>query len=76
VAAADATADAAEVVNEPVPQASRLAQVADDSGSGSWERDLTVGDTKLEVGRVLEHALHDSTCRLDNVEMRLGRLRG
>ena len=62
----DANAD--EVVDELTQAAHRLAQLADDAGVGAWTRGLTVGETRSDVRRLLEHALHDSQHHLDDVE--------
>ncbi|MEY2417923.1 MAG: hypothetical protein QOG90_603 [Actinomycetota bacterium] len=42
----------------------------------SWHRTLTVGDNTNSVRRMLEHALHDSTHHLDDVERGLRQLSG
>lgn len=42
----------------------------------NWERGLTVGDDRMSVRRMLEHALHDSTHHLDDVTRGLRELRG
>jgi hypothetical protein len=42
--------------------------LADDAGVGAWSRGLTVGVTRSDVRRLLEHALHDSQHDLDDVE--------
>lgn len=55
--------------------ADRLAAVADDAGTDSWSRGLTIGDERVEVRRLLEHALHDSTHHLDDVARGLSQLR-
>ncbi len=46
----------------------RLAALAEDAGVGEWSRGLTVGDTRSDVRRLLEHALHDSLHHLDDVD--------
>jgi hypothetical protein len=56
-------------------EAMRLAQVAADAGPGLWSRGLTIGTTRSDVRRLLEHALHDSLHHVDDVERGLARLR-
>ena len=41
-----------------------------------WARGLTLGTERSDVRRLLEHALHDSTHHLDDVERGLTQLRG
>jgi hypothetical protein len=48
--------------------ACRLASVADDAGEGAWSRGITLGDDRSDVRWLLEHALHDSTHHLQDVE--------
>ena len=45
----------------------RLAQLAADAPAGAWERGLTVGENRMTIRRLLEHALHDSSHHLDDV---------
>ena len=61
--------------NELDAEADRLARPADDAGSQAWSRGLTVGDSRMDVRRLLEHALHDSLHHLDDVERGLVVLR-
>ena len=66
---------------EPVADAleresTRLAQLAADAGPGEWSRGFTIGAERVEVRRLLEHALHDSVHHVDDVERGLARLRG
>lgn len=71
IAAAAATyrdADGLEVARELACQASLLAECAENAGVGAWSRGLTVGETRSDVRRLLEHALHDSTHHLADVE--------
>ena len=56
-------------------QASTLAAVAADAGVESWGRGLTIGENRSDVRRLLEHALHDSTHHLRDVEIGLVWLR-
>lgn len=55
--------------------ATRLACLADDAGEPAWQRGLTIGTHRSDVRRLLEHALHDSTHHLRDVELGLARLR-
>ena len=55
--------------------AGRLAQLAADAPRDHWSRGLTVGDSRSDVRRLLEHALHDSLHHLDDVERGLVQLR-
>jgi hypothetical protein len=56
-------------------QAKRLATLADERGPAAWTRGLTIGDDRTDVRRLLEHALHDSTHHLLDVERGLARIR-
>jgi DinB family protein len=56
-------------------QASRLAALAADAGPDVWTRGLTIGAERSDIRRLLEHALHDSTHHLRDVEIGLERLR-
>jgi hypothetical protein len=60
--------DPAAVLDALDMHARRLAQLADDAGPDTWTRGLTIGTDRTEVRRLLEHALHDSTHHLDDVE--------
>ena len=66
-ASAYADADPDVVCDELAKSALRLAQLADDAGVGAWTRGLTVGETRSDIRRLLEHALHDSQHHLDDV---------
>ena len=55
--------------------ADRMAQLAEVAGSAAWSRGLTIGDSRMDVRRLLEHALHDSLHHLDDVERGLTKLR-
>jgi len=68
-------ADADEVVLALESEANRLADLAERAGDAAWSRGLTVGDSRMDVRRLLEHALHDSRHHLDDVERGLGTLR-
>lgn len=79
--AADAAAvgyaelDPGEVLDALDEAARRLAGAAEEAGAGAWTRGLTIGDTRNDVRRLLEHALHDSVHHLDDVERGLAQLR-
>ena len=55
--------------------ADRMAQLAELAGTTAWSRGLTIGDSRMDVRRLLEHALHDSLHHLDDVGRGLGTLR-
>ena len=67
--------DPHEVATELATQTTLLAQIAEDAGRSAWSRGLTVGETRSDVRRLLEHALHDSLHHLDDVERGLISLR-
>src|SRR5580704_9166023 len=67
-----ARADPVEVVDELEKQALRIADSAIRAGSASWSHGLTIGDERIEVRRLMEHAFHDSVHHLDDVERGLG----
>ena len=67
-AVAYADADPDEVLQELGVGAERLARLAEDAGFDSWTRGVTVGETRSDVRRLLEHALHDSRHHLDDVQ--------
>ena len=56
-------------------QAVRLATCAGEAGPDAWGHGLTIGEDRSDVRRLLEHALHDSTHHLRDVELGLERLR-
>jgi hypothetical protein len=68
-------ADPHDVVAALCAAAEQLAAHADDAGVGAWSRGLTLGDERVDVRRLLEHALHDSTHHLDDVDRGLAQLR-
>ena len=67
-------ADPDDVVEALTVAAERLAQLADEAGGDAWIRGLTVGETRSDVRRLLEHALHDSWHHLDDVQRGLAAL--
>ncbi|MGO9343967.1 MAG: DinB family protein [Acidimicrobiales bacterium] len=68
VASDYATADPGEVADELEEQAQRMADLALRAGPAAWSRGLTLGDERIEVRRLMEHALHDSQHHLADVE--------
>ena len=60
-------ADPVQVVDELAAEATRMAQLADDAGPEEWSRGLTIGESRMDVRRLLEHALHDSLHHLVDV---------
>lgn len=73
-AVAYADADPDEVLQALGAAAERLARLADDAGVEPWTRGVTVGETRSDVRRLLEHALDDSRHHLDDVERGLASL--
>jgi hypothetical protein len=71
-----AEADPADVADVLEDQADRLADVADHAGPGAWTWGITIGGSRSDVRRLLEHGLHDSRHHLDDVERGLAELRG
>jgi hypothetical protein len=67
-------ADPDEVLQALGVAAERLARLADEAGVDAWTRGVTVGETRSDVRRLLEHALHDSRHHLDDVERGLASL--
>jgi hypothetical protein len=67
--------DPDDVVDELETEARRLAELADDAGADAWSRGLTIGESRTDVRRLLEHALHDSLHHVDDVERGLSVLR-
>jgi hypothetical protein len=70
-----ADADSDEVLQALGDAAERLVRLADHSGMDAWARGLTVGDSRSDVRRLLEHALHDSEHHLGDVERGLATVR-
>jgi hypothetical protein len=70
-----ADADPIDVTEELERQALRIADAAASSGPDLWSRGLTIGDERIVVRRLIEHALHDSVHHLDDVERGLALLR-
>ena len=70
-----AALDAVVVGRELGIQAGKLADLAQESGPTSWSRGITIGDSRSDVRRLLEHALHDSHHHLVDVEDGLATLK-
>ena len=68
------TEDPDAVVAALDAEACKLASLAGDAGEDAWSRGLTIGTERSTVRRLLEHALHDSTHHLCDVEIGLARL--
>ena len=62
-----AALDPGVVGRELDAQAGRLADLAQDSGPTAWSRGITIGGSRSDVRRLLEHALHDSHHHLVDV---------
>ena len=67
--------DRDEVIADLTAQAVLLAEAAESVPSNAWSRGLTIGDSRSDVRRLLEHALHDSLHHLGDVERGFTRLR-
>ena len=68
-AAANYNAESVDAVVDALDtSALRLAQAADDAGEAAWSYGITLGDDRSDVRWLLEHALHDSTHHLQDVE--------
>jgi hypothetical protein len=63
-----AALDPGVVGSELHTQAGKLADLAQESGLTAWSRGITIGGTRSDVRRLLEHALHDSHHHLVDVE--------
>ena len=64
-----------EVAGALAGHATRLADLAAGAPRAAWSRGLTIGDSRNDVRRLLEHALHDSLHHVDDVERGLTQLR-
>lgn len=74
-AAADYNAeDVTATLDGLAAETTKLASNAETDSN--WERGLTVGDSRMSVRGMLEHALHDSTHHLVDVRRGLEQLRG
>jgi len=67
-AASYSDSDPNEIVDALDAESTRLAQLAEDAGPQAWSRGLTLGESRIDVRRLLEHALHDSVHHLADVE--------
>ena len=74
-AATYADEDADAVVAELDREACRLQGVAASAGAPLWWRGLTIGEHRSTIRRMLEHALHDSTHHLQDVQRGLATVR-
>ena len=75
-AAADyAGSDPVAVADELDRQAGLLAATAEEAGTDAWGRGITIGGSRSDVRRLLEHGLHDATHHLDDVTRGLASLR-
>jgi hypothetical protein len=74
-AASYAAQDPHDVVEALTAAADRLATGAGEAGTDAWTRGITLGDQRSDVRRLLEHALHDSTHHLADVERGLAQIR-
>ena len=74
-AATYADLDPDVVATELAAATARLAQIAGDAGRDTWSWGITVGESRSDVRRLLEHALHDSLHHVDDVERGLTSLR-
>jgi hypothetical protein len=61
-------ADSVQVVDGLEGEATRMARLAGDAGPQVWSRGLTIGGSRMDVRRLLEHALHDSVHHLVDVK--------
>jgi S-DNA-T family DNA segregation ATPase FtsK/SpoIIIE len=74
-AASYASEDPGVVETELEDQAVKLADLAEASRPVSWSRGITLGSSRSDVRRLLEHALHDSHHHLVDVHKGLTLLR-
>jgi hypothetical protein len=61
-------ADPVQVVDGLEGEATRMVRLADEAGTQVWSRGLTIGGSRMDVRRLLEHALHDSVHHLVDVK--------
>jgi hypothetical protein len=74
-AATYADADPDEVAADIAHQADTLADQGANASPADWRRGLTIGSHRSDVRRLLEHALHDATHHLADVDQGLSRIR-
>ena len=74
VAARYGDADPEQVATELGSQSSLLADLAGAAGREAWARGLTIGDSRSDIRRLLEHSLHDSLHHVGDVEVGLSRI--
>jgi hypothetical protein len=53
----------------------RLAQLGADAPPDAWARGITIGEHRMTIRQLLEHALHDSSHHLDDVARGLRHIR-
>lgn len=70
-----AATDPEEVGMDLENETNRLADLAQECGSISWSRGITIGESHSDVRFLLEHALHDSQHHLLDVENGFASLR-
>ena len=75
IASGYASEDRDEVLARLDAETNRLAALAADAGPDAWTHGLTIGTERTDVRRLLEHALHDSTHHLRDVERGLEHVR-
>jgi hypothetical protein len=74
-AASYASEEVDAVANDVDRAARKLADVADDAGVAMWSNGVTIGTHRSDVRLLLEHAYHDASHHLDDVERGLNELR-
>ncbi len=74
-AATYADADPVEVGDAIATHTSRLASITEEADPAAWQHGFTIGDDRMDVRALLEHALHDSVHHLDDVDRGLAQLR-
>jgi hypothetical protein len=67
--------DADAVVAALDTECRRLAQLGADAPPDAWARGITIGENRMTIRQLLEHALHDSSHHLDDVTRGLRRIR-
>ena len=67
-------AEPGPVVDGLEKEADLLATRAEQAGTGVWRRGLSIGGSRMDVRRLLEHALHDSIHHLADVERGLSEI--
>jgi hypothetical protein len=70
-----ASEDADAVLDALDAELTRLVELAEHAPRSAWENGVTVGDNRMDVRRMLAHALHDSSHHVRDVELGLARIR-